>query len=137
MSRKRKTQLSPLENTVMRVVWDRERVTAEQIRVQLARSRPMKDSTVRTVLRRLEEKGYVKHTTEGRTYVYSPTVASRHVATEAVRGIIDRFCDGSVENLLVGMIDDELITPEKLKQLAARIAKAEAAEAEKRRSKGE
>jgi predicted transcriptional regulator len=137
MSRKRKTQLSPLENTVMQVVWERESVTAEQIRVQLARSRPMKDSTVRTVLRRLEEKGYVKHTTEGRTYVYSPTVALRHVATEAVRGIIDRFCDGSVENLLVGMIDGQLITPEKLEQLAARVAKAEAAEAEKRRSKGE
>jgi len=137
MPRKRKMQLSPLENTVMQVVWERESVTAEQIRVQLARSRPMKDSTVRTVLRRLEEKGYVKHTTEGRTYVYSPTVASRRVATDAVRGIIDRFCDGSVENLLVGMIDDELITPEKLKQLAARVAKAEAAEAEKRCSKGE
>ena len=121
----------------MQVVWERESITAEQIRIQLARSRPMKDSTVRTVLRRLEEKGYVKHTTERRTYVYSPTVASRHVATEAVRGIIDRLCDGSVENLLVGMIDDELITPEKLKQLAARVAKAEAAEAEKRRSKGE
>jgi len=121
----------------MQVVWERESVTAEQIRVQLTHSRPMKDSTVRTVLRRLEEKGYVKHTTEGRTFVFSPTVASRRVATEAVRGIIDRFCDGSVENLLVGMIDDELITPEKLKQLAARIAKAEAAEAEKRRSKGE
>jgi len=137
MPRKKKVQLSPLENTVMQVVWQRQSVTAEQIRVQLARSRPMKDSTVRTVLRRLEEKGYVKHTTEGRTYVFSPTVASRRVATEAVRGIIERFCDGSVENLLVGMIDDQLITPEKLKQLAARVAKAEAAEAEKRRSKGE
>ncbi len=137
MPRKKKVQLSPLEDIVMQVVWERERVTAEQIRVQLARSRPMKDSTVRTVLRRLEEKGYVKHATEGRTYVFSPTVASRRVATDAVRGIIDRFCDGSVENLLVGMIDDQLITPEKLKQLAARVVKAEAAEAEKRRSKGE
>lgn len=121
----------------MRVVWERGSVTAEQIRVQLACSRPMKDSTVRTVLRRLEEKGYVKHTTERRTFVFSPTVASHRVATEAVRGIIDRFCDGSVENLLVGMIDDELITPEKLKQLAARVAKAEAAESEKHRSKGD
>jgi predicted transcriptional regulator len=137
MPRKRTSRLSPLENTVMRVVWKQDRVTAEQIRTQLARSRPLKDSTVRTILRRLEEKGYVRHTTEGRTYVYSPKVASRSVAADAVRGIIDRFCEGSVENLLVGMLDHELITPEKLRELAQRVAEAEATLKQERRSKGE
>ena len=136
MARTKKPQLSPLEDTVMQVVWQRRSVTAEQIRVQLAGHRPMKDSTARTILRRLEEKGYVRHTAQGRTYVYSPKVASRSLATDAVRGIIDRFCNGSVENLLVGMIDDELITPEKLQELARRVAKAEATEKRKRRSKG-
>ncbi len=86
----------------------------------------MKDSTARTILRRLEEKGFVKHTVEGRTYVYSPTVASRSVATDAVRGIIERFCDGSVEDLLVGMVDDEILSADKLKQLAERIKRADA-----------
>jgi BlaI family penicillinase repressor len=136
MPRKKTPRLSPLENTVMRVVWKQDRVTAEQIRTQLARSRPMKDSTVRTILRRLEEKGYVRHTTEGRTYIYSPKVASRSVAADAVRGIIDRFCEGSVEKLLVGMLDHELITPEKLRELAQRVAAAEATVKRKRRSKG-
>jgi hypothetical protein len=59
------------------------------------------------------------------------------VATDAVRGIVDRFCNGSVENLLVGMIDDELITPEKLERLARRVARAETTEKRKRRSRGE
>jgi predicted transcriptional regulator len=109
----------------MQIVWERERVTAEEVRTELASTQPMKDSTARTILRRLEEKGYVRHTIEGRTYVYSPKVASRSVAAEAVRGIIDRFCSGSVEDLLVGMVDDEIISPQTLRQLARRIGEVE------------
>ena len=128
MVRKKKNPLSPLENKVMNVIWERGTATAEDVRSALESSQAIKDSTVRTVLRRLEEKGYVNHTVDGRTYVYSPKIGSRSVATEAVRGIIDRFCHGSIEDLLVGMVDDELVSADKLKQLAANIAKAEAAE---------
>ena len=143
MARKKKNPLSPLENKAMNVIWDRGSATAEDVRVSLEalaapkgsadKKQAIKDSTVRTVLRRLEEKGYVKHTVDGRTYVYSPKVASRSVATDAVRGIIDRFCDGSIEDLLVGMVDDELVSADTLKQLAAKIAKAEAAEKKRKK----
>ncbi len=77
---------------------------------------------MRTRLRRLEEKGYVCHATEGRTYLYSPTVASQCVAADAVRGIIERFCNGSVEDLLVGMVDREVVSAAKLQDPAKRIA---------------
>lgn len=136
MARKQKNPLSPLENKAMNVVWERGSATAEDVRIALEsldKKQSIKDSTVRTVLRRLEEKGYVKHTVDGRTYVYSPKVASRSVATDAVRGIIDRLCDGSIEDLLVGMVDDELVSADKLKQLAAKIAKAEAAEKKRKK----
>jgi len=135
MSRREKPRLGPLENAVMRVLWERGRSTAEQVRVALAGREPLKDSTVRTVLRRLEEKGYLTHTTEGRTYVYAPRVDSRNVAAAAVRGIIDRFCDGSVEDLLVGMVDDEIVSPKKLRQLADQIGRVEATAKRKRGSK--
>ena len=136
MARKKKNPLSPLENKAMNVIWERGTATAEDVRLELEKrdkKQPIKDSTVRTVLRRLEEKGYLKHTVDGRTYVYSPKVASRSVAADAVRGIVDRFCDGSVENLLVGMVDDELLSADKLKELAAKIAKAEAAEKKRKK----
>ena len=122
MPRKQRPALSDLENKVMGVVWEHGRVTADLVRTELEGSQPMKDSTVRTLLRRLEEKGYVRHTTEGRTYLYSPTVASLSVAADAVRGIIERFCNGSVENLLVGMVDREVVSAAKLQELAKRIA---------------
>lgn len=137
MPRKKKPRLSPLENTVMQVVWQRQEVIAEEVRTQLANRWPMKDSTVRTILRRLEEKGYVKHMVRGRTYVYRPKVPSQSVATDAVRGIVDRFCDGSIETLLVGIVDNELITVEKLQRIAERIAEAEAPQERPRSSRGD
>jgi BlaI family transcriptional regulator, penicillinase repressor len=130
----KKPRLSALENAVMQVLWSRGRTTAEEARLALLRRHKLKDSTVRTLLRRLEDKGYVEHDVEGRTYVYRPRVKPQNVASQQVRGIIDRFCRGSVENLLVGMVDDNLITPDKLRELADRIGDAEAAE--KRNAKG-
>ena len=67
----------------------------------------MKDSTIRTVLRRLEAKGYVGHELEGRTFIYRAAEARENVAARAVKHIIDRFCDGSAEQLVMGMVDSE------------------------------
>jgi predicted transcriptional regulator len=117
-----KPQLSRLENLVMSVVWNAGSATADLVRTKLASRQVMKESTVRTILRRLEVKGYVRHVTEGRTYVYSATSPQRNVAAEAVRSIIDRFCNGSVEDLLVGMVDREVVSPELLQKLAQRIS---------------
>jgi BlaI family transcriptional regulator, penicillinase repressor len=120
-----RASLSGLENKVMRVVWQQGQATAELVRASLAESGDIKDSTVRTILRRLEQKGYVSHETEGRTYVYRPTVAQRNVAADAVRGIIQRLCNGSVEDLLMGMVDRELVSSDTLQRLAERIAESQ------------
>ncbi len=123
--------LSPLENAVMQIVWNRTRVTAEEIREQLESSNELKASTVRTLLRRLEAKGYVEHDVEGRTYIYQAVVAQTNVAASAVRSIVDKFCSGSVENLLVGLVDDKQISPDRIKKLADQIAAAEAGQAKR------
>ena len=96
--------------------------TAEDVRTALEGSHDVKDSTARTILRRLETKGYIEHDVEGRTFVYRPKLEPQNVASQQVRGIIDTLCRGSVENLLVGMVDDNLITADKLRQLAERIS---------------
>ncbi len=117
-----KKPLSPLEHKVMEVVWEQSPCTAEQVRQALDGDKPLKDSTVRTVLRRLEEKGYVRHRIEGRTYVYHHRVPAQQAALRAVSGIVERFCGGSVERLLTGMVDSEMISPDELEHLARRIA---------------
>lgn len=107
----------------MNVIWRRSSGTAEDVREALAARHPMKDSTARTVLKRLEEKGYLTHRVEGRTNVYRGLTAPQNVAVRAVRQIIDRFCGGSIEQLLVGMVDDEVLDEQELQRLAKKIAR--------------
>jgi BlaI family penicillinase repressor len=118
-----KKPLSNLEQLVMHVLWERRRATAEDVREALAKHHFMKESTCRTILRRLEEKGYVSHKVEGRTNIYRGLEPQSNVAAKAVRHIIDRFCDGSVERLLVGMVESEVIDTRELKDLASKIAR--------------
>ena len=92
-----------------------------------AGGRPLKESTIRTVLRRLEEKGYLSHTTDGRTFLYRPAESRQAVAGRAVKRIVDWFCAGSVEDLLVGMVDSAVLDRSELQRLAARIATSKGA----------
>jgi len=108
----------------MELLWARHPMTADDVRTALAPARALKDSTVRTILRRLEEKGYLEHSNEGRTYLYSPKDSADHLAGQAVRQLIHRFWNGSVEQFLLGMVKNEIVGREELQRLAGRIADA-------------
>jgi BlaI family penicillinase repressor len=126
--------LGELERSVLLIVWRIGNATAEQVREELAR--PLKDSTIRTVLRRLEEKGYLTHTIENRTFLYRPSESRQRVASRAVQRIVDWFCEGSVEALLVGMVDSKILGRDELQRLAERVATArKAAPARKKEGK--
>ena len=114
----------------MEVLWKTGPGTAEQIRKALAPHHVLKDSTVRTVLRRLQEKGYVSHRVEGKAFVYSGVEKPRNVAVRAVRQILDRFCEGSLEQLLVGMVENEVVDRAELQKLAQRLGQAPATKKE-------
>jgi predicted transcriptional regulator len=116
-------ELGELERDILLIIWRHCFVTADQVREGL--DRPLKDSTVRTVLRRLEEKLYLAHSVDDRTFVYRPTNSRQHVAGRAVKRIVDWFCEGSVETLLVGMIDSKMLDRFELKRLADRISAAQ------------
>jgi predicted transcriptional regulator len=120
----------------MRVLWDRGQATADEVRIAMTDTQPLADSSIRTILRRLEQKDYVTHATAGRTFIYKPKIDSRNVAVEAVRGIIDRFCAGSVEDLLVGMVDQEIVSSQKLQELAKQISRAESANRQRKSRNG-
>jgi len=120
-----KTELGELEHEVMRLVWAHGPMTAEAVRERIGRE--LKEATIRTVLRRLEEKGYVTHTVDNRTFVYSAVESRERVAARAVKRIVDWFCDGSVDDVLVGMVDTEMLGKSQLDKLAKRIEQAKAA----------
>jgi BlaI family penicillinase repressor len=117
-------ELGDLERDVMQLVWAHAPITAEVVREKLARR--LKESTVRTVLRRLEDKGYVEHIVDGRTYVYHAAQPRGRVAARAVQRIVDWFCNGSIEEVLVGMVDSAMLDQRQLRMLADKVAKAKA-----------
>ena len=116
-------ELGELERSILLIVWRRGSLTADQVREEL--DRPLKDSTIRTVLRRLEEKGYLAHSVDDRTFIYRPAQSRQRVAGRAVKRIVDWFCEGSVEALLVGMVDSRMLGHTDLQRLAERIAAAQ------------
>lgn len=118
----RRKSLSPLEQSFMDYVWTRPACTAEMCREAVASQRVFKESTIRTILKNLEKKGYVTHEVRGRTFFYRAVDTKRSVTIEAARQLIDRFCGGSVRELLIGMVDNQMIRPSELRQLAEEIA---------------
>jgi BlaI family transcriptional regulator, penicillinase repressor len=126
--KKRPKGLGEVEQMVMDYVWAHGPCTAESCRETLAATRPMKDSTVRTILRRLEQKGFVAHAIEGRTFIYRAAEARQNVAVRAVKSIIDRFCGGSAEELVVGMVNSAVIDRNLLDRLARRVAEGKIGE---------
>jgi len=113
-------ELGELESNILSIVWREGSITAEQVREAL--DRPLTDSTVRTMLRRLEEKGYIAHSMENRAFVYRPAESRQRVAGRAAKRIVDWLCEGSVETLLVGMVDSKILDRAELQRLAQRIA---------------
>jgi predicted transcriptional regulator len=126
-----KPLLAPLEHEVMTTIWSRGTAKVTDIQTALRPQRTLKDSTIRTLLTRLEAKGYVKHDVDGRTFIYSSVEPPRSLAVRAVRQIIDRFCHGSVESLLVGMVDDEVVDPGELQQILCRLTRDSSAKQRK------
>jgi BlaI family penicillinase repressor len=116
--------LGALEREVMQVVWANGGSTAQVVREQLMRR--FKESTVRTVLHRLEQKGYVTHTVVRRTYIYRAAVARGRVAAEAIQSIAERFCDGSIDEVLASMVDAAMLDQRHLRLMIDTIAKGKA-----------
>jgi predicted transcriptional regulator len=124
------SDLGDLEREVLQIVWDHGPSTADW--VQKALPRPLKESTVRTVLKRLEEKGHLTHSVEQRTFVYEAARTRGHAAAHAVKRIVDRFCSGSLEEVLVGLVDARILDRKELQRLADKIASAQSKEGAKR-----
>ena len=116
--------LTALQHAILEFLWSQPSATSEEVRAALASRFPLKDSSIRTLLRRLEKRGYVTHRLEGRVFTYRARVPARSVAAQAVRHIIDRFCAGSVEQFLIGMVDENVLPLGDLERLARKVKRS-------------
>jgi BlaI family transcriptional regulator, penicillinase repressor len=112
-----RSMLTALENEVMQAVWTLDTATVETVHAIVSQQRDLKEVTTRTMLRRLEQKGYLMHDVEGRAYIYRAVEAPRSLAARAVRQIIDRLCRGSVEELASGLVESKVLSKAELDTL--------------------
>jgi predicted transcriptional regulator len=117
MPRKPSPALTDAEARVMAVLWDRKRATVAEVAGVLSKKRAVSYSTVQTILRILETKGYVSHETAGRAFVYRPVVGERQARRRALKHLVARLFRGSPGLLVLNVLEDERIDPAELKQL--------------------
>jgi predicted transcriptional regulator len=113
--------LTELQQAILDFIWKSGGATSEQVREALLPKHELKDSSVRTLLRRLEERGFLRHRLEGSAFVYQATVRPHSIAARAVQHIIDKFCSGSAEQFLLGMVDEKVLTTEEIRNLAVKL----------------
>lgn len=116
--------LSRRERQIMDILYRRGRATAAEVMADLEGDR--NSSTVRTQLRVLERKGFVRHEEAGLRYVYLPAVPRHAARKSALKNLVATFFDGSVENVVGALLGGEgaRITDDELERIAALVAKA-------------
>ena len=108
------------ELDVMSVLWDAGSATVAQVRERL--SDDLAYTTVLTILRTLEQKGYVSHTEDGRAHRYKPLVKREVAGRTALRRLVDKVFDGSPELLLTQLVSDKNLSDEELRRLRKLLA---------------
>jgi BlaI family transcriptional regulator, penicillinase repressor len=123
--------LSRRERQIMDILFARGRASGQEIQAGL--SDQPNYSSVRTILRVLERKGYVRHSEEGLRYVYEPTVPREAARTSALQRIIRTFFDGSAKEAVAALLDPSAfhLSEEELKELARIVDRAQESKAKK------
>jgi len=116
---KPQTQLGRVELEVMKVVWTKGQATVHEVKEALGRGRKPAYTTVLTTMRNLEQKGYLKHTTEGRTYLYRPAVEKESVTQNLLGDLMDRLFEGSPVRLVNHLLDCETMSRDELGELSS------------------
>lgn len=106
----------------MDVIYARGQATAAEVAETIPD--PPSYSAVRALLRILEEKGYVRHEQHGLRYVFLPTVKRQSARRSALKGLVQTFFDGSVEQTVAALLGQQKLSPEELERLAHLIDRA-------------
>ena len=122
MARKSSQTLTEAELPLMEVLWRKGAATVTEVADGLPREKPVAYNTVLTMMRILERKGYVRHSKDGRAFVYQAVVDRGAASRSAVRQLLNRFFQDSPELLVLNLIRDEEIDEREMARLKKAIA---------------
>ncbi len=117
--------LTPQELAIMKVVWRLETATVRDVYETLRRQRTVAYTTVMTMMRILEEKGYLKKTRAEKAHVYRPAKPRHQVVGAMVRDFVDRVFDGASDVLLLHLARDERLSDKERKAIARMLEEME------------
>jgi BlaI family transcriptional regulator, penicillinase repressor len=115
MARRKTERLTPLELEIMKVLWETGAANVQTVQQRLERE--LAYTTVQTMLNILHRKGKVKRALKDRAYFYRPAVSRSQVVKQAVNDLVEHLFGGSVENLVMSLVETKHLTPEKMTRL--------------------
>jgi len=128
-------ELTPAQGEIMEIIWERGEASASEVRRVLSKSRVVARNTVRTLLERMEEKGWITHREEGRTFLYAAARPRQATIGQKVREIVDTVCGGSAETLVTALLDYRGLDAGELERIRRMLAQARASRADKKGEK--
>ncbi len=124
-------ELTPAQNEIMEIVWELGEVSASEVRRVLSRTRKVARNTVRTLLERMEEKGWIKHREDGRTFLYMAAQPRQATIGQKVQEVVETVCGGSAEALVTALLDYRGLNLGELERIRQMLAQARATKKEK------
>jgi BlaI family penicillinase repressor len=109
--------LGELQRAVLEIVWERGEATVHDVLGRLGRKRKLAYTTVLTVLQKLEKAGWLEHRSEGKSYVYTPTVSREQAGAGSVRGFLKRVFEGDAVAMFQHLIRESDLTDDELSEL--------------------
>jgi predicted transcriptional regulator len=117
MARKKAPNLTEGELKIMRLVWDLGEATVSDVIEAMPKEKRPAYNTVLTIMRILEQKGYLRHVKAGRAHIYRPVVSQRQARRKAVRHMVANLFDNSPEQLLLSILENEKLSPAEIARL--------------------
>jgi BlaI family penicillinase repressor len=117
MKQKKLPALSPSETEILRLVWQLDKATVQDVCDKLPAKRNIAYATVQTLLRRLEKKGYLQHDIRGKAHVFFPAVKREHVVKRSVSDFLDRLFGGDPIPLMQYLAGHDKISADNIEEL--------------------
>ena len=117
MSGKLLDDLGELQRAVIEVVWELGEATVHQVRTQLRRKKRLAYTTVLTAMQNLERAGWLRHRSEGKSYVYVPTRTREEAGANSVRKFVERMFDGDALLMFQHLMRQSKLGDQELREL--------------------
>lgn len=118
-------KLPAVQLAIMQVVWRRGQATVADVQQDLAPQRALAYTTIATMLTKMERKGLVAHSRQGRTFVYRPLVEQQHVSRSMVADLVEKLFAGDVTEMVSHLLDECDIQPDELARIKALVDEKE------------